>query len=59
LPAFQEVENAVKEAWTADWRDEVRRKAYVTMRNQYDVVLPEANETAATSPVQPPLNEPR
>ncbi len=58
LPAFEEVEDDVKEAWTADWRDEVKRKAYVTMRNQYDIVLPESNAIAATPPVQLPVNEP-
>jgi peptidyl-prolyl cis-trans isomerase C len=40
VPAFEEVEADVKDAWTADWHAEVQRKAYETMRAQYEVVLP-------------------
>jgi peptidyl-prolyl cis-trans isomerase C len=60
LPAFEEVEDDVKEAWTADWRDEVKRKAYLTMRSQYDIVLPESSPDAfaATPPMQLRVNEP-
>jgi hypothetical protein len=59
-PDFEEVEDDVKEAWTADWRDEVKRKAYATMRKQYEVVLPasDPNAVAAAPPMQPPVNEP-
>jgi parvulin-like peptidyl-prolyl isomerase len=42
VPAFEEVETDVKEAWTADWRAEIQRKAYEAMRAQYEVVLPKA-----------------
>jgi peptidyl-prolyl cis-trans isomerase C len=60
LPAFEEVEDDVKETWAADWRDEVKRKAYVTMRGQYDIVLPESvpDAIAATPPIQLQVNEP-
>jgi peptidyl-prolyl cis-trans isomerase C len=40
VPAFEEVETDVRDAWTDDWHAEVRRKAYDTMLAQYQVVLP-------------------
>jgi peptidyl-prolyl cis-trans isomerase C len=45
VPLFEEVEADVKEAWIQDWRAEVRRKAYETMRAQYEVVLPQSIHT--------------
>jgi peptidyl-prolyl cis-trans isomerase C len=49
VPAFEEVEDEVKEAWTADWRDEVKRKAYATMRQQYEIALPQAPPNSLTA----------
>ena len=45
VPAFEEVETDVKDAWTRDWQAEVQRKAYETMRAQYEVVLPQSVPT--------------
>jgi peptidyl-prolyl cis-trans isomerase C len=42
IPAFEEVEPAVKTAWLSDQRAEEWRKTYATMRAKYQVVLPAA-----------------
>jgi peptidyl-prolyl cis-trans isomerase C len=61
VPAFEEVEADVKDAWTQDWQAEVQRKAYETMRAQYEVVLPQSVPTgiAHLTPtrVPAPINE--
>jgi peptidyl-prolyl cis-trans isomerase C len=59
VPAFEEVEDEVKEAWTADWRDEVKRKAYATMRQRYEIALPQAppDSLTAASFDQPSIKE--
>ena len=46
VPAFEEVEADVKAAWTQDWQAEVQRKAYETMRAQYEIVLPQSAPTS-------------
>ena len=61
VPAFEEVEPDVKEAWTQDWQAEVRRKAYDTMRAQYEIVLPQSvpADIVGLPPtrVSPPVSE--
>lgn len=62
VPAFEEVEGDVKEAWAADWRAEAQRVAYQTMRAQYQVVLPKSVPTDLAHLELPqasdPVNEP-
>jgi peptidyl-prolyl cis-trans isomerase C len=48
-PAFEEIEPEVKSEWLAEQHAEYKRKAYETMRDRYEVVLPQASEKAATS----------
>jgi peptidyl-prolyl cis-trans isomerase C len=61
VPVFEEVETEVKDAWAADWQAEVQRKAYDTMRAQYEIVLPHLVPTGvahfAPTRVPAPLNE--
>jgi hypothetical protein len=40
VPAFAEVEPAVRAAWTAEREDAIRREAYAAIRERYEVVLP-------------------
>jgi len=40
VPAFEEVEPDVKAEWTAEQREEAKRKAFEAMRARYEVVLP-------------------
>jgi peptidyl-prolyl cis-trans isomerase C len=49
VPAFEEIEPEVKSEWMAAQRAEYKRKAYESMRQRYEVVLPQAPEKAATS----------
>lgn len=42
VPAFEEIEPAVKSAWIDDQRAESRRRAFGAMKARYEVVLPEA-----------------
>jgi peptidyl-prolyl cis-trans isomerase C len=61
VPAFEEVETDVRDAWTQDWHEEVQREAYDTMRAQYQVVLPKSVPKnvahLAPPPVPAPVNE--
>ena len=61
VPAFEEVEADVKNAWTQDWQAEVQRKAYETMRAQYEIVLPKSAPTGIAHVTQSrasaPVNE--
>jgi parvulin-like peptidyl-prolyl cis-trans isomerase-like protein len=50
VPAFEEVEADVKDAWTKDWQAEVQSKAYETMRAQYEIVLPRSAATGIAHP---------
>jgi hypothetical protein len=40
VPAFEEIEPAVKAEWTAEQREEMKRKAFEAIRTRYEVVLP-------------------
>ena len=42
VPAFEEVESAVKQEWIAEKRAETKRKMFEAMRSRYEVVLPES-----------------
>jgi peptidyl-prolyl cis-trans isomerase C len=41
VPAFEEIEPDIKSAWIEDQRTQAKVKAYETMRDRYQVVLPE------------------
>jgi hypothetical protein len=58
VPAFEEVEADVKDAWTADWHAEVQRTAYDTMRAQYEVVLPKSSPKDVAHLPPPPVPVP-
>ncbi|WP_429225726.1 HupE/UreJ family protein [Inquilinus ginsengisoli] len=47
VPAFEEVEPAVKDAWADEQRAESKRKAFDVMRARYEVVLPAPSEVVA------------
>jgi parvulin-like peptidyl-prolyl isomerase len=49
VPAYEEVEPAVRAAWLDEQRVESRRRAYDAMRARYQVVLPSAGTTAASA----------
>ena len=40
VPAFEEIEPTVKAEWTAEQREEMKRKAFEAIRTRYEVVLP-------------------
>jgi peptidyl-prolyl cis-trans isomerase C len=40
VPPFEEIEPDVKAEWTAEQREETKRKAFEAMRARYEVVLP-------------------
>jgi hypothetical protein len=48
IPAFEEVEPAVRSEWMADQRGEAKRKAFEAMRARYEVVVPPATARVAT-----------
>jgi peptidyl-prolyl cis-trans isomerase C len=58
VPAFEEVETDVRDAWTQDWHAEVQRKAYDTMRAQYEVVLPKVVPKNVAHLAPPPVPAP-
>jgi peptidyl-prolyl cis-trans isomerase C len=47
VPAYEEVEPAVRSAWLDEQRVESRRRAFEAMRARYQVVLPSAGTKAA------------
>ncbi|TSD86797.1 peptidyl-prolyl cis-trans isomerase [Mycobacterium sp. KBS0706] len=47
VPAFEEVEPAIKDAWTDEQRAESKRKAFDVMRARYEIVLPAPSEVIA------------
>ena len=56
VPAFEEIEPAVKSGWIDDQRAESRRQAFDAMKARYEVVLPKApamdGATASAAAVQ-------
>ncbi len=57
-PALEEVEQDVKNQWTADQRAEANRKAYETMRARYEIVLPPAPEAPGLGSSERPKASP-
>jgi parvulin-like peptidyl-prolyl isomerase len=51
VPAFEEVEPAVKTAWIEEQRDATRRKAFEAMHARYEVVLPNELPTIDAPPL--------
>jgi hypothetical protein len=49
VPAYEEIEPAVKSAWLDEQRVESRRRAFDAMRARYQVVLPPAGTKAASA----------
>lgn len=47
VPAFEEVEAAVRVAWSEEQRAETRRRAYDALRARYEVVLPDGRNDDA------------
>ena len=47
VPAFEDVEPAIKDAWIDEQRAESKRKAFDAMRARYEVVLPAPSEVVA------------
>jgi peptidyl-prolyl cis-trans isomerase C len=47
VPAFEEVESAVRSEWVADQRAEFKRQAFDAMKARYEIVLPDAPANAA------------
>ena len=52
-PAFEEVEEAARQAWIAEQRAIGKQKAFEAMRARYKVVLPSAEAVANAVAVQP------
>ena len=48
VPAFEEIEAQVKDAWIEEQRAEFKRQAFEVMRARYEVVLPETETKTAT-----------
>jgi parvulin-like peptidyl-prolyl isomerase len=46
VPAFEEVEGAVRAAWMDEQRAETRRRAFETMAAHYQVILPRPREAS-------------
>jgi hypothetical protein len=53
IPAFGDIEPEVREAWTADRREEMKRMAYQAMRDRYTVVLPKEPLVEAAAAAAP------
>jgi hypothetical protein len=48
MPAFEEVQPAVKSEWVADQREQAKRKMFDAMRARYQVILPEFSARPAS-----------
>jgi hypothetical protein len=52
VPAFEEIEGAVRAAWLDEQRAEARRRAFEAMAARYQIVLPQPRNVSPRSPPQ-------